>query len=82
MYNLLEPHNLHNKQFLEKFAKDNEDLADVTRTWTENEGKIKKDKMGLYSIASISPPHIFAVTMLCRMFGKPDSTKFSPDYCH
>jgi len=30
MYNLPEPHKLYNKEFLEKFGKENEDLADVT----------------------------------------------------
>lgn len=77
MYNLPKPHNLYNKLFLRKFAKENEDLADVARTWTQNKGKIKKDKIGMYSTTSISPPHIFATTMLWIMFGKPDSTKFS-----
>lgn len=80
MYDLLESQNLYNKQFLEKFAKENEDPADVMWTWRENEGKIKKDKVGMYSTTSISPPHSFATAMLCRMFNKPDSTKFSPEW--
>lgn len=46
----------------------------------QNEGKINKDKIGMYSTTSISLPHTFLVAMLCRMFGKPDSTKFSPEW--
>jgi len=34
----------------------------------------------MYSTASISPPHSFVAAMLCRMFGKPDSTKFPPKW--
>ena len=45
-----------------------------------NEGKIKKDKNDMYTTASIFPPHSFATTMLCRLFGKLDSTKFSPEW--
>ena len=34
----------------------------------------------MYSIGSICPPHSFAAAMLCRLFGKPDSTKFSLEW--
>lgn len=34
----------------------------------------------MYSTASISPPHSFAAAMLCRIFSKPDSTKFSLEW--
>ena len=30
----------------------------------------------MYSITSISPPRSFATTMMCRLIGRPDSTKF------
>lgn len=29
---------------------------------------------------SISPPHNFTIAMIFRFFGKPDSTKFSPEW--
>lgn len=80
MYNLPEPQKLYSKQFLEKFSKENEDSKDVTPTWIENEGKIRCNKMGMYSMASISPPYSFAASMLCRLFDKPDSTKFSLEW--
>lgn len=31
----------------------------------------------MYSTTSISPPYSFVATMLCRLFSKPDNTKFS-----
>ena len=34
----------------------------------------------MYSTASISPHHSFLADMLCRMFGKPDNTKFSLEW--
>ena len=68
------------KQFLKKFAKENEDPTDVTRAWIENESKIKQDKMGMYSMTTISPPYSFEAAMLCGLFGKPDSTKFSQEW--
>lgn len=41
MYNLPKPQNLYNKQFLEKFAKENEDLADITCNWIEKKADQK-----------------------------------------
>ena len=80
MYHLPKPQTIYNKQFLENFSKENEDPTDFMRTWSKNEGKIKKDKTSMYSTTFISPPHSFAADMLCRMFGKLDSTKFSPKW--
>ena len=34
----------------------------------------------MYSASSISPHHSFAMAMLCRLFDKPNSTKFSPEW--
>lgn len=34
----------------------------------------------MYSIVPISPPRSFAAAILYRIFGKPDSTKFSPQW--
>ncbi|MCY6525047.1 hypothetical protein, partial [Actinobacillus pleuropneumoniae] len=45
-----------------------------------NEEKIKKDKNGMYTTASICPPYSCVAAMLCQLFGRPDSTKFSLDW--
>lgn len=34
----------------------------------------------MYTTTSICPPYSFAAAMLCRLFGRPDSTKFSPEW--
>jgi len=41
MYQLQEPQELYNKQLLEQFAKENEDLSNITQTWKSSEGKLK-----------------------------------------
>ena len=78
MYHLLEPQVIYNRQFMEKFAKENNNPTDYTRTSSNNEEKIKKYKNGMYTTASICPPYSFAEAMLCRLFGRPDGTNFSP----
>lgn len=55
MYHLPESQVIYNKKFIEKFAKENEELTDCTRTWSNNEGKVKKYKNSMYSTASIWP---------------------------
>lgn len=47
MYQLPEPQNLYNKQFLEKFSKENKDLSDVMYTWRLSRGKLKRDKTSM-----------------------------------
>lgn len=34
----------------------------------------------MYSTTSISRPHSFTIAMLCRLFSKPDRTKFSSEW--
>ena len=78
MYHLPEPHIIYNRHFVEMFSKENDNRVDYTLTWSNNEEKIKKDKNGMYTTLSVCPPHSFAAAMLCRLFCRPDSTKFSP----
>jgi len=80
MYHLLEPQVIYNRKFIETFVEENSDPTDCTHAWLNNEEKIKKDKNGMYTNASIFPPYSFVVAMLCRLFGRPDSTKFSPHW--
>jgi len=65
---------------MEMFVKENNDPMDCTRAWSNNEEKIKKDKNGMYSTTSICPPYSFVAAMLCWLFGRPNNTKFSPDW--
>ena len=77
MYHLLEPHVTYNRQCFDKFVKENEDPVDCTKNWSNNDERIKKDKNGMYATGSLCSPFCFATAMLCRLFGKPDSNKFS-----
>ena len=80
MYHLPEPQAIYNRKFVEKFAKENEDLAECMKNWSNNEERLKKDKNRMYTTGSLSSPFCFATTMLCRLFGKPDNTKFSSEW--
>lgn len=77
MYHLLEPQVTYNRQFVDKFVKENEDRMDCTKNWSNNDERIKKDNKSMYSTTSICSPFCFVAFMLCRLFGKPDSNKFS-----
>lgn len=62
---------------MEKFTKENEYLAECTKSWSAKEEPLKKDKYGMYSAGSLSSPYCFVVAMLFRLFGKLDINKFS-----
>lgn len=79
MYHLPELQASCNKQFVEKFAKENEDLVESTKNWSAKEEPFKKYKHGMYSTGSLSSPYYFVATMLCRLFGRPDINKFSSE---
>lgn len=80
MYHLPEPQASYNKQFVEKFAKENEDLAYYTKSQSAKEEPLKKDKNGMYATGSHAYPYCFVTAMLCRLFGKPDINKFSSEW--
>lgn len=58
MYHLLEPQANYNKQFVEKISKENEDLADNTKSWSVKEEPLKKDKNFMYATGSLSSPNL------------------------
>lgn len=80
MYHLPEPQASYNKQFMEKFAKENEDLAECTKNGSAKEEPLKKDKNGMYAIGSLSSPYCFAAAMLSRLFENPDINRFSSEW--
>lgn len=80
MYHRPEPQVIYNRQFMENFVKENIDPTNFTHAWSNNEENIKKDKNGMYTTASICPPYSFFAAMLCRLFGRLDSTKLSLDW--
>ena len=80
MYHPLEPQVTYNRKFVEKFIKENEDPADCTKNWSNNEERIKKDKNCMYATAYVCSPFYFVVAMLYRLLGKPNSNKFSSEW--
>ncbi len=64
MYHLPEPQVTYNKQFIEKFVKENEDLPECTKDWSRRDEPLKKDKHGTYSTGSLTSLYCFAATML------------------
>jgi len=45
--------------------------------WRRRDNKFKQDKEGMYPIASFTNPYNFAASMLCRLYGLSDNSKFS-----
>jgi len=80
MYHLPEPQTIYNKQFDEKFFKENKDLVECTNNWSNNEERLKKDKNSMYMTGSLSSPFWLAVAMLYGLFGKPYRTKFLSEW--
>ena len=52
----------------------------VIKEWKEYQSKLKWDKLGTYPIAQIPSPYCYVVGMLCRLFSKLDTTRFSLDW--
>ena len=65
---------------MEKFAKENQDLAETTKDWSRRHEPLKRDKHGMYSTGSLTSPYCFAAAMLCRLFGMPNINKFSSEW--
>jgi len=76
MYHLPNPQDIYYRSFLEKFTKENEEPFKMIHGWRVLENKFKYDKMGMYPIASLENPHNYAGSMLCRLYGIPNNTKF------
>lgn len=80
MYHIPEREAIYNRQFVEKFTKENEEFAECTKNWSSNEKRIKTDKNGMYTTSSLSSSFCYAATMLCRLFCKPDINNFSSEW--
>jgi len=77
MYHLLEPQVTYNKQFIEKFSRENEYLVECTKEWLRRDEPLKRDKHGMHSTGSLASLYFFAACILCTLFGKLDVNKFS-----
>ena len=77
MYHFQMPKNDYDKAFLEKISEENQDPMKVVKEWKANQGKLKRDKLGMYPIAQLPSPQCFIVVMMCRLFSKLETAKFS-----
>jgi len=77
MYHLPEPQKCYKKSFLEAFAKENEVESDPIKKWRHFHKKQKHESSSMYYVDSLASPYCYAATMMCRLFGSPNSTKFS-----
>ena len=77
MYHLPEPEKIYNKDFLEKFASENEIESEPIKDWRQNPNKHKHESSGKYSIDSLASPYCYAGIMMCRLWGLHDSANFT-----
>lgn len=77
MYNLPNAQDIYDKQFVPRFVKENEDPFQMIHEWRRRDNKFKQDKAGMYPIAFLANPYNFAASILCRLYGLLDNSKFS-----
>lgn len=77
MYHLPKPEKKYNKEYLEKFARENEIESPPIRDWRQNPAKDKHEFSGKYSVDSLSSPYCYGGIMMCRLWGLHDSTSFT-----
>jgi hypothetical protein len=82
MYKLSPTPNLtHNVQFLEGFKKKECEqfgkiLSDLIKDWVSHPAKFRADTNGIYSISSLVPQFMYIAMMVCRLYGKEDTSHF------
>lgn len=77
MYHILDLQDIYDNKFVANFAKKNLDPFKLIQGWMVLDNKFKYDKSSMYVIASLENPYNYASTMLCRLYGLPNNTKFS-----
>ena len=77
MYHIPNPQDIYDNTFVANFAKKNPDPFKLIKGWRVLDNKLKYEKLSMYAIASFANPYNYATTMLCRLYGLPNSTKFS-----
>jgi len=80
MYHIPDPQDIYDKTYMASFAKKNQNPLKLIQGWRVLDKKIKFDKSGMYSIASLAKPYNYASAMLCRLYGLPNNSKFSLEW--
>jgi len=80
MYHIPYPQEIYDKTYVANFAKKIEEPFKMIHGWRVLENKFKYDKMSMYLVASLENPYNYAASMLCRLYGLPNNTKFSVEW--
>ena len=80
MYNLPEPQNKYDSQFIQKFMQENKNPATVIKEWINDPNWHKHDDKVMYSVASLKIPYSQMVAMMCRLFGSVNTNKFKENW--
>jgi len=78
MYHLPQPQKKYDMQFMQE----NLNPGKLIREWRRDSKKHKRDDMGMYSLASIVVPFSHISTMLCRLYGCPNTHNSLKNGCH
>ena len=62
------PQKNYDKAFVQNFTKKNTNLMKVIKGWKDDQGKLKRDKIGMCPIAQLPYPYCYVAGMLCRLF--------------
>jgi len=79
-YHIPYPQEIYDKTYVANFAKKIEEPFEMIHGWRVLEKKFKYDKMSLYLVDSLENPYNYATSMLCRLYGLPNNTKFSIEW--
>jgi len=80
MYHIPDPQDIYDSTFVANSAKKNPIPFNLSQGWRVLDNKFKYDKSSMYDIASLANPYNYAATMLCRLYGPPNNTKFSIEW--
>jgi hypothetical protein len=73
------PKFVYNASFLENFGKKECDqygknISDLIKDWCSRTEKFEADSHGIYSISSLEPQFMYIAMMMCRLYGKENTT--------
>jgi hypothetical protein len=73
------PNFAYNVEFLECFKEKEREqygrnLFDLIRDWVSHPAKFRADSNGIYSFSSLEPPFRYITMMVCRLYGREDTT--------
>ena len=80
IYHIPNLQEIYDNAFVANFTENNPDPFKLIQTCRILDNKFKYDKLGMYAITSLANPYNYAATMLYRLYGLPNNTKFSIEW--